>query len=83
MCRRLPVLPDDARAWSALRALARTRALRNMVVTAQYTFAAGLLEPERAESSKATDDSRGRGGDFGAQKKSPNSPNSQNDTLVT
>lgn len=65
-----------ARAWSALRALARTRALRNMVVTAQYTFAAGLLEPERAESSKATDDSRGRGGDFGAQKKSPNSPNS-------
>ena len=47
-----------------------------MVVTAQYTFAAGLLEPERAESSKATDDSRGRGGDFGAQKKSPNSPNS-------
>ena len=62
-----------ARAWSALRALARTRALRNMVVTAQYTFAAGLLEPERAESSKATDSQR-RGGDFGSRPTPPNSP---------
>lgn len=65
-----------ARAWSALRALARTRALRNMVVTAQYTFAAGLLEPERAESVvKATDSISGRGGDLGSQKNAPNSPN--------
>ena len=44
-----------------------------MVVTAQYTFAAGLLEPERAESSKATDSQR-RGGDFGSRPTPPNSP---------